>query len=156
MDKIVELFLKYGLIPTCLLIVIFLIVQEPDRAIKLKALVTKPFFRLFRWFSKSYIESKVASNANEFLSSNIFSQLSNADRYAIKVKWVEKATDPILSENGTLILRLKEEDDQTRNILSAVHSALPHVLCPLIRKNINPTCISSIDLTILKKLSDKL
>lgn len=156
MDKIVEQFLKYGLVPTCLLIVIFLVVQDPERAVKLKAIFTRPFFRLFKWFSKSHIEAKVASNANEFISSNIFSQLSSTDKYSIKVKWVEKPTDPILSESGTLILRLKEEDDQTRNILAAVHSALPHVLCPLIRNNINSTCKNSIDLTVLKKLSDKL
>lgn len=156
MDKIVEQFLKYGLLPACLLIILFLIVQDPDRAVKIKALLTRPFFILFRWFSKSHIESKVASNVNEFLSSSIFSQLTTTDKYKVKVKWVETPTDPILSENGTLILRLKEEDDQTRNILSAVHTALPHVLCPLIRKNINSTCTSSIDLTILKKLSDKL
>jgi len=156
MDKIVEQFLKYGLIPTCLLIIIFLIVQDPERAVKLKSIVTRPFFRFFKWFSKSHIESKVASNANEFLNSEIFSQLTQADRYKLKVRWVEKPNDPILSEKGTLILRLKEDDDQTKNILSAVHTALPHVLCPLIRKNINSTCNNSIDLVVLKKLSEKL
>lgn len=74
----------------------------------------------------------------------------------MKVKWVKEVTDPILSQNGSLILRMKEEDDQTKNILSAVYTALPHVVCPLIRKNINKTCEKSIDLAILKKLSFKL
>ncbi|MFM2393645.1 MAG: hypothetical protein RLZZ546_1627, partial [Bacteroidota bacterium] len=156
MDKIVEQFLKFGLFPTCLLIIIFLIVQEPERAEKLKSIITRPFFKLFKWFSKTHIESKISSNVNEFLNSSIFSELSQADKYKIKVKWVEKPTDPILSENGVLILRLKEEDDQTKNILTAVHTSLPHVLCPLLRKNINSTCNNSIDLVVLKKLSEKL
>src|SRR5690606_5964542 len=97
-----------------------------------------------------------ASQANEFLSSSVFSQLTHSENYNIKVKWVKEASDPIFKENGSLILRMKEEDDQTQNILSAVHTALPHVLCPLIRKNINKTCEKSIDLAILKKLSNKL
>jgi hypothetical protein len=51
---------------------------------------------------------------------------------------------------------MKEENDQTKNILSAVHTALPHIICPLIRKNLNQTFEKSIDLAILKKLSNKL
>src|SRR5690606_2496537 len=125
------------------------IIQEPDRAEKLKALITQPFYRFFRWFSKEHISSRVASQANEFLSSSVFSQLTHSENYNIKVKWVKEASDPIFKENGSLILRMKEEDDQTQNILSAVHTALPHVLCPLIRKNINKTCEKSIDLAIL-------
>jgi len=61
-----------------------------------------------------------------------------------------------LTENGTLIIRMKEETDQTKNILTAVNIALPHVLCPLIRKNINKTFEKSIDLAVLKKLANKL
>lgn len=156
MDALVKNILQYGLVPVFLFIVIVLIVQEPDRAIKLKALLTQPFFKLFRWFSKEHISSKVSSQANEFLNSNIFGLLTHSERYSLKVKWVSEPNDPILSKNGTLILRLKEEDDQTRNILSAVHSALPHVVCPLMRKNINVTCEKSIDLTLLQKLSEKL
>lgn len=156
MEQIITEILKYGLLPAFLLIIIYLIIQEPERADKIKALITQPFFLFFRWFSKEYISSKVASQANEFLNSSVFSKLTHSDNYNIKVKWVKEKNDPILSMNGTLILRMKEDDDQTKNILSAVHTALPHVLCPLIRKNINTTCQKSIDLTVLKKLSTKL
>lgn len=156
MDEIVKEVLKFGLIPTFLLVLLYLVIKEPDRAVKLRALITQPFFILFKWFSKSHIASKVSSQANEFLNSSVFSQLTHAERYDVKVKWVKEVSDPILSKNGTLILRMKEEDDQTKNILSAVHTALPHILCPLIRQNINRTCSKSIDLTVLKKLSSKL
>lgn len=156
MDTLIIEILKFGLVPTFLLIVIFLIIQEPNRATKLKALITEPLFRLFRWFSKEHVSSKVSSQANEFLNSTIFSQLTNAERYNVKVKWVKEVDDPHLSENGTLIIRMKEEADQTKNILTAVNVALPHVLCPLIRKNINNTFEKSIDLTVLKKLANKL
>lgn len=156
MELVIKEILKFGLVPTFLLIIIYLIVQEPDRATKLKALLTQPFFKLFRWFSKEHISAKVSSQANEFLNSSVFSQLTHSENYNVKVKWVKEASDPIFKENGSLILRMKEEDDQTKNILSAVHSALPHIVCPLIRKNINNACEKSIDLAILKKLASKL
>ena len=104
MDTLIIEILKFGLVPTFLLIVIFLIIQEPNRATKLKALITEPLFRLFRWFSKEHVSSKVSSQANEFLNSTIFSQLTNAERYNVKVKWVKEVDDPHLSENGTLII----------------------------------------------------
>ena len=77
MDELVKNILQYGLVPTFLLIALVLIIQEPDRAIKLKALITQPFFKLFRWFSKEHISSKVSSQANEFLNSNIFGLLTH-------------------------------------------------------------------------------
>lgn len=156
MDDFIKEILKFGLVPTFLLFIIYLIIQEPERATKLKAIVTQPFFKLFRWFSKEHIAAKVSSQANEFLNSFVFTQLTHNERFDVKVQWVKEANDPFLSKNGSLILRMKEEKDQTKNILSAVHTALPHVLCPLIRKNINKTFEKSIDLTVLKKLSNKL
>lgn len=156
MDDIIKEILKFGLLPTFLLIILYLIIQEPERANKLKAIITQPFYRLFKWFSKEHISLKVSSQANEFLNSAIFSQLTHSERYNVKVKWVKESNDPFLSKNGTLILRMKEEDDQTKNILASVHSALPHILCPLIRNNINKTFAKSIDLAVLKKLSIKL
>lgn len=156
MDELIKEILKFGILPTFLLVVLFLIIQDPDRAIKIRALITEPFFKFFKWFSREHISSTVSSHANEFLNSSIFSQLTHSERFKIKVKWVKEQNDPILSEDGTLILRMKEDDDQTKNILSAVHVALPHVTCPLIRSNINSTCEKSIDLTVLKKLSEKL
>lgn len=155
MGELVKEILKIGLIPALLLVVIYLIVQDPDRAVKLKAIITQPFFRALKWFSKEHISSKVSSSVNEYFKRDLYSSLVNSDKYNFKVKWVSKAADPILKENGTLILRMKEEKDQTKNILSAVHIALPHVVCPLTRKNINPNIVKSIDLTILQKLSYK-
>ena len=156
MDDLIKEILKFGLLPTFLLIILFLIIQEPERATKIKAFITEPLFRLFKWFSREHISAKISSQANEFLKSTIFSQLSNSERYSLKIKWVKEANDPYFSENGSLILRMKEDVDQTKNILSAVNVALPHVLCPLIRKNISNTFEKSIDLAVLKKLSAKL
>ena len=156
MDSLIKEILKFGLVPTFLLIVLFLIIQDPDRIIKLKAITTQPFFRLFKWFTKEHISSKVSSQVNEFFKQNLYSLLTNNERYYFKIKWVSNAKDPLFKENGSIILRLKEDSDQTKNIFTAVQAALPHTICPFIRKNINQTCVKSIDLTILQKLAYKL
>lgn len=156
MGDIIKEVLKIGLLPTILLIAVFLIVQDPDRAVKLKSIITEPFFKIGKWFSKEYISSTVSSNVNEFFKRNLYSLLTDSEKYNIKIKWVTKPTDPLLDKHGTLILRLKEDNDQTKNIISAVHVALPHIVCPLFRNSIHQSFIKSIDLTILQKLSYKL
>ena len=156
MEEIIKEILKFGFVPAFLLIVVILLIQDPDRAIKIKALITEPLFKLMKWFSKEYIASSVTSNVNEFFKRNIFNCLVDNEKYKFQVKWVSQTDDPVLSQNGTLILRLKEENDQTRNIISAVQVALPHVICPLIRNNISQSSVKAIDLTILQKLATKL
>lgn len=156
MDDLIKEILRYGIVPTFLLVALFLLIQDPERAVKLKAIILAPFYKFFKWFSREYIAATVSSHANEFLNSSVFSLLAQSDRFKLKVRWVKEQNDPILDKNGTLILRMKQDDDQTKNILSAVHVAIPQVICPLIRSNISSTCEKSIDLTILKKLSNKL
>ncbi len=156
MEELIKEILKLGLVPAFLLIVVILLIQDPDRGTKIKALITEPFFKLIKWFSKEYIASKVTDNVNEFFKRNIYNCLVDNEKYKFQVKWVSQTDDPVLSKNGTLILRLKEENDQTRNIISAVHVALPHVICPLIRNNISQLSVKAIDLTILQKLATKL
>lgn len=156
MDTLAKEILKIGLLPALLFVLIFLIFQDPDRIPKLKAVLTEPFFKLFKWFSKEHISSKVSSAVNEYFKKDFYSSLVNTDKYNFKVKWVSNTSDPVLNEDGSLILRLKEEPDQTKNILTAVHVALPHVICPLTRNNISLSCSKSIDLAILQKLSFKL
>jgi predicted RNA-binding protein with RPS1 domain len=156
MDEVIKEFLKIGLLPTILIIAIFLIVQDANRGEKLKSFLTKPFFRLFKWFSKTHISSQVNSSLNSFFKKNIFNHLVNNPNFEFKVKWVRGSKDSYLKEDGTLILRLTQDDDQTKNILNASQIALPYVVCPLIRSNIDQEISSAVDLTIMQNLADKL
>ena len=156
MDKVVEEILKIGFLPTILLIVIFLIVQDPTRGEKLKSYLTQPFFKLFRWFSKSHIASKVNASLNSFFKKSIFNHLIHNPNIEFKVKWVKDSQDPLFKEDGILILRLTQDDDQTKNILNASKIALPHVVCSLIRSNIDQELSSAVDLTIMQNLAERL
>lgn len=156
MDEVLKALLKYGLLPVLMAVVIFLLVQDPDRAQKLKTLILMPFFRLKKWFSKSYIEAEVAANVNQFLGKNIFPYSLSSEKHKIKINWITNSNDSVFKKNGKLILRLKEDDDQTKNILNATQAAIPNIVCPLIRSNIDYSTEKSIDLTLLKSLSEKL
>lgn len=156
MDELLKAFLKYGLAPTALLIFLFLLVQDPNRAEKLKALILQPLFRFKKWFSKSYISAEVASNVNQFLSSDVFPYTLSNEKHKIKIDWVTSVEDSAFKKNGKLILRLKQEDDQTKNILNATQAAIPSIIIPLIRTNIDYSTEKSIDLTLLKSLSEKI
>ena len=151
----IDLVLKYG-ISGFLVIVIFLLVQKPDRAEKLKVLILVPLFRLFKWGSRQYLASKVGSATTEFFNSHVTRFIPSIPDVKVRIKWVSSASDPVLSEDGTVILRLEETNDQTRNILSAALVALPQVVCATLRSNIQQYAEAAIDLTILRKLAERL
>lgn len=84
MDEVIKALLNYGLAPGVLAVIIILLVQDPDRAEKLKALVLRPFYKLKRWFSKSYIGAEVAANVNQFLSKSIFPYTLSKEKHKNK------------------------------------------------------------------------
>jgi len=151
--KILEFIWQKGLIAV-LLIALLLIIHNPDRAEKLKELFFLPLFRFFKRGSRQYIAAKMGYTVTEFLKRQIRSELNSSLDVKIKIKWVHSPSDPVLSQDGTLVLRLRETDDQTRNVLSATKVALPHLVCPTLRPHIKPHASVAIDLTLLRKLAD--
>ncbi|MDD4877154.1 MAG: hypothetical protein PHQ86_08530, partial [Dehalococcoidales bacterium] len=149
----------YG-IPTFVIIVltiiIILVVQDPNRAVQLKAFIIEPFFKLFKIGSKQYIAARVSSAATDFIAHQLGKELSALANTKVKVKWVNSPEDPVLRENGTLILHMQETNDQSRNILAATKAALPTILCPTIRTNMQSYIETAIDMEVLFKLAEKL
>lgn len=150
MDKVVEAILKYGLIPTFLLLFIFLIIQDPNRAYKLKGFFIGPFFRLFKWFKREYVANEVVRNLNTFFSKEMY-----GDNFAFKINWIKHEDNAIL-KSGKLVIRMRREDDQTKNILTAAKYALPKIVCPIMRHSLKQSFVTAIDYTFLHKLADKL
>ncbi len=153
--KILDFLKQYGLYGV-LLIAIVLLVHDPTRAEKLKVALLTPFFRLFKWGAKQYLASKVALSVSEFYRHQLTGFLSSPTKWKFKIRWVQTPTDPVLKKNGTLILRLEETNDQTRNILSATKVALTMTVFPTLRSQIQPNLQNAIDLTLLRKLSERL
>jgi hypothetical protein len=154
MDEFLPSILTYGLPITFLLIFVFLIIQDPTRAFKLQTLLITPFYRLFKWFKREYISSQVAGAMSHFFT-KVIDLSTESSQLKFKVSWVRNDDSPIL-KSGKLIIRMRKDDDQTKNILTATRYALTKLICPNFRQNINNTYATAIDYTFLHKLADRL
>lgn len=138
------------------LIVFFLFMQDPDRILKIKSI----FFSFFNWAfkigKKSFVSSKMTLKLNAFFNDENINHTFRATNFRFKIRWVKKSDDPILKENGTIILNLDNSYDQTRNTLKATQLSLPLIVCPSLRKSINKEYQEAIDLTLMKKMTDNL
>jgi hypothetical protein len=152
---LIEFLLRYGLVGV-LIVVLLLIIHEPERATKLKAIFFEPLFRLTKWGSKQYIGSKVSSQVTEFLRSAVIGKLSNKGPFRVKVRWVTSPSDPVLKKDGTVILRMRETADQTRNVLAATQLVLPYTSFTLLRPALDSSVRAAVDLAILNKMAIKL
>lgn len=121
-----------------------------------KSLFFKPFYRLWKWGAKSYIASTVNYQVNEFFSRHISKNIANNEEYDIKIHWVESKEDPVLKEDNSIILCLKKDKDQARNILKAAEEAIPIITHKYIRTNLKKHINDSIDLTTLRTLANRL
>jgi predicted RNA-binding protein with RPS1 domain len=92
----------------------------------------------------------VAYSLNNFISKELHGETTT-----VKINWVKNEEDPIF-KSGKLIVRMKKEEDQTKNILTATKYALPKIVCPIFRHHIKPSYATTIDLTLLHKLAEKL
>lgn len=139
-----------------LLAVVFLLIQDADRGERFKALILKPLFDKLNFAPRHYIAAKVSSTVSTIIKENVTRLLTAVSNLNLKIKWVSSAKDPILKQDGTLILYLKESEDQTKNILSATRAALPKIICSDVRTNISNDFEKAIDLTILKKVAENI
>lgn len=69
-----------------LIVILILIIDNPDRAEKLKELIFLPLFRFFRFSSRQYLASKVNYTSTEFLRKQIREALPSSPDVKIKVK----------------------------------------------------------------------
>ena len=136
-----------------LIIILLLVIHDPDRAEKIKEILFLPLFRFFKRGSRQYIAAKVGYTATQFLKRELLPLLPSIPNVKIQIKWVKSLSDPILTENGNLILCIRETNDQTRNILAATQAALPRVLCATLRSRLHDDFEDAIDLAILQRLA---
>jgi hypothetical protein len=155
-QELIEKLASYGL-PAILILLLVLIVQNPDRAEKLKLLIVTPFFKLLKWFGRSYVKSSLTTKLNKFFEKNL-SDISNCGKQSVIKFTIDLSTDrnDVIKKNGKLIIRFKETDDQSQNLLLAAKIALPTIICPHIRPNIDSYVTRAIDLAFLKKLADNI
>jgi len=138
-------------------LILLAIVVYADNLEKLKRLLISPFYKLRRWFARAYISKSVSLPLSNFINKEILPFIDNVEHKKIRVKFtfVSRIGD-IRQRKNKLIIRLKEDIDQDRNILTAANIAIPKFICPLVRPNIDPNLSKAIDLTVLRRLAIKL
>jgi hypothetical protein len=137
-------------------VLLFLFVQDPDRIDKVKAKLLEPLFRHFRFASRQYLAAKIGSSATEFLRRHVTNLAPSLQAVKLQLRWVISPRDPVLREDGILIIPVRETPDQALNILAATRIALPHIVCPTLRANLSSDFENAIDLAILRRLAEQL
>lgn len=155
LESLLDILKDHGLVGV-LVIVLLLLIENPDRAFKIQKIVLAPTYLLFKWGSKRYLASVIADRTTEFFKNQLSKYISDCPAVNVRVKWVSSPADPVLSANNALILRITETNDQTRNVLSATRAALPQIICPTLRSNIEPYMQTAIDLTILRSMAQQI
>lgn len=111
----------------------------------------------FTWISRRILRRKISAElegkANQYLHTRLFALPEGVESPRIKVKWVRDPKDPVFRDGGTVIVRLRDEDDSSRNILNAVASVLPSILVPRVRPYLEHDFVEAIDLHVLKQLA---
>ena len=138
------------------LVIIYLLVEDPNRGDKLRAIILEPIFRLFKLFPRQYLAARIGSSTTIFLRKHIAKYIASIGNFRIRIKWVRTAKDPIFKQNGTVLLHIPETNDQTLNVMRATQAALPVIVCKSLRGNIDANYCRAIDLTILKNLAREL
>ncbi len=132
------------------------IIKDPNKVDKYISLVTRPIFIVTNWWSKTYIGSEVSYQVTEFFNRHVIKNIANQRNVKIEVHWVLDDKDPILDEDNTIIVCLKKDKDQTRNILKAAEISIPIITYSNLRLNVKAYLASSIDLVSLRNLASKL
>ena len=139
-----------------LIVIVILLIHDPDRAEKIKEMVFLPLFRLCKFGSRQYVAAKVGYTSTYFIKKEVLPLLPSAANVKIQVQWVRSPSDPVLTVDGKLVLYMRETNDQTRNILAATQAALPKIVCPTVRTCISRDLQDAMDLTIMQKMTNVL
>src|ERR1044071_6929678 len=113
---LIALIFIFGVPFGIVLFVLYQILKDPNKADKYKALFITPFYKLWKWGAKTYIGSKVSYQVTAFINRHLIKNIAERGNVKVDIKWVESAEDPILKKGNTVIICLKQTNDQARNI----------------------------------------
>lgn len=147
-------------VPIVAIVAVMLLVYVlmfPEKAEKVGLWLKTPFFKLFKWCGRSYVSSAVGTSVSDFLNKELLKRFDHASFSKVKVKFnLIRSTEEVNLLQNTMIIRLNTSNDQTRNKLAAASLAIPKVVCPYIRSNLDKEVNKAIDLAVLRKFADRL
>ena len=142
-----------GVSALLVLILVGWVIKDPLEA-------SKQFWRLmsffFGYFGRRYSKAAVEKDANAFFSRKLLPGTGEMPVPRLMVNFVDSANDARLREDGHIVVRMRSERDQSRNVLAAVRTAIQHLLYPHARAYLHKPLVSAVDLEVLQLLANLL
>jgi hypothetical protein len=110
----------------------------------------------FDRFTQHFAKAAVERDTNEFLHKKLFGHSTTTLLPLLKVDWVKNAADARLHTDGTIIVRMRHERDQSRNSLMALATATKHILFPHARPFLDDSLTTAVDLQVIRIFAELL
>lgn len=152
LDELIKYLLV--IIPTAVVLFILfmlLIVFKIEKIELFGAKIAKWFSFVGTSFKKKAVAKEVRGRIIE-LSKSISKEIDGVMPYDLTIKWVKETNRETFFNNGQIIIRMNEKENNTKNISYAVHQYVTNGLLPRAKRYIDPKIIKTTDLAVMRKL----
>lgn len=143
-------FLLLWVIIGILISVIVYMLQNPSEVVKIGTIVSKQL-SFISVMKKKYIEFNIENRVNEYVDS-IKQEANEILPYGINIEWVNRSNVESIVNNGEIIIRMKKDDQDEKNLVYATMAYISKGLLPQSRSYLDSVVSKSIDLTIGNKI----
>jgi hypothetical protein len=137
-------------IPAAVVVVLLMCVTHADKILRGVLFVLTFVNRRFR---PAYAARKVSHQASAYINDHILRRVVDTPPVNLKVEFVEGPHDAKLTADWSMFVRIRDERDQTRNILNALAATIPKLFYPHARPYLSPALVKGVDLQFLRTLA---
>ena len=151
-QAVVKIIGSYGFAGVLLVLVCYWLVL-PEKAEKASAHI----YKLLRFFwhgaEKRYIKHDIQSHVNDYVNNFLTKNIKNFKPVNLKLQWVDEVQDEEhFIKSGSLVVRMRVSDNQSRNMVNASMIFIAQNLLPKTKHYISGKQKRSIDLFVANKL----
>lgn len=138
-----------------LLIIIIILILNPEKVEKLSAILWKVIYCLIKRGEKKIVTHDIQGRVNEF-SKSLKKEIANFEPIGMQIQWItEKEIPEEFFKKNKLIIRMRHHNNQNKNFIYATMVFIAKVLLIKTKKYLSSSQKESIDLFIGKKLFKK-
>jgi hypothetical protein len=131
--------------------VVAYIIKNPEKLDKWIYLVSK-----YTLWKNERTERKIISSNLDYKVSTITKMVNKEAEgiipFGLRIKWTNIESDDAFVQNGNVIIVLKKEDNNDKNIVRACTAFVPKALLPKSRNSIDITLLNSLDKYFIKRI----
>jgi len=131
--------------------VVIYIIKNPEKLDKWIYLVSK-----YSLWKNEKTERRVISSNLDYKVSTITKMVNKEAEgiipFGLRIKWTDIESDDAFVQNGNVIIVLKKEDNNDKNIVRACAAFVPKALLPKSRNSIDPVLLNNMDKYFIKRI----